>query len=289
MVKEHAKDIFGKDSIYFDIKQKMKSKAGIGSIPDGHVITFESTPRWYIVEVELSCHPLYDHIASQMTKFSTGINDLKTQKAIVDTFYGEVNSDAIKQNLLKHKIGSREIYEFLSGLISNSPILVIVIDEKTEELEEVCSSLRLETKVIAFRTFEREGVGPAVHAHLFEPLYSRTLTKNNNISADKQGGESTDRAEKPRVTVKDLLEAGLIQANQNIFGDYKGRRYEAEILPSGNIKLLYDGTESSSLSGASGHITKTSTNGWVWWYTITDGEKIRMDVLWKKYTSLRKQ
>jgi hypothetical protein len=35
-----SKEIFGEKSIYFDIKQKMLSKTGIGSIPDGYVIDF---------------------------------------------------------------------------------------------------------------------------------------------------------------------------------------------------------------------------------------------------------
>ena len=177
IVKEHVKDIFGEDSIPFGIKPKIKSKAGIGSIPDGYVITFEGTPRWCVVEVELSSHALYDHIVPQMTKFSTGINDLSTQRAIVDTFYGEINSDIIKQTLVKNKIGSREIHEFLSGLISSPPILVIVIEEKTKELEEVCSSLPLKTQIREFKTFAREGIGLAVHAHLFEPLWKPVLVE----------------------------------------------------------------------------------------------------------------
>lgn len=44
MVKEHAKEIFGKESVYFDLKQKLTSKSGIASIPDGYVIS-PSKPR----------------------------------------------------------------------------------------------------------------------------------------------------------------------------------------------------------------------------------------------------
>ena len=63
MVKEHAKDIFGSKSFYFDIKHKIKSKAGIGSIPDGYVINFSGKrPKWYVVEIELSYHPIYEHV-----------------------------------------------------------------------------------------------------------------------------------------------------------------------------------------------------------------------------------
>ena len=174
MVKEHAKDIFGEDSIYFDIKKKIKTKAGIGSIPDGYVITFETKPCWYIVEVELSSHPLYEHIVPQMSKFIGAISDINTQRAIVDAMYNEIKNDRFLQTFVKEKIEAREIYEFLFGLISTPPILIIVIEEKTNELEEVCSNLRLNTKVVEFKTLQREGVGLAVHAHLFEPICKRT-------------------------------------------------------------------------------------------------------------------
>ena len=57
VVKEHAQDIFGEQSIYLDRKQKLKSLSGVGSIPDGYVITLGDSPQWHIVEVELSSHP----------------------------------------------------------------------------------------------------------------------------------------------------------------------------------------------------------------------------------------
>ncbi|GAH61687.1 unnamed protein product, partial [marine sediment metagenome] len=43
MVVEHIKDIFGEDSVYFG-RQKIKTRTGMGSIPDGFVVT-SNTPR----------------------------------------------------------------------------------------------------------------------------------------------------------------------------------------------------------------------------------------------------
>ena len=39
MIREHHKEIFGEDSVYSDVKHKLKSKSGIGSIPDAYVIS----------------------------------------------------------------------------------------------------------------------------------------------------------------------------------------------------------------------------------------------------------
>jgi len=170
MVKEHAKDIFGGNSLYLDLKQKLKSPAGIGSIPDGYVITFEDKPRWHIVEVELSTHPLYEHIVSQITRFTSGIANPHSQRVIIDAIDEEIRKDEVLKTWIKDKIGSEEIYKFVANLISDPPVITIIIDEKTEELEEVCHSLPGEKRIVEFKTFESEEVGLGVHAHLFEPL-----------------------------------------------------------------------------------------------------------------------
>ncbi|HID18344.1 TPA: hypothetical protein EYP27_02255, partial [Candidatus Bathyarchaeota archaeon] len=55
MVKEHSREIFGSESFYFDIRRKIRTRAGIGSIPDGYVIDFSGKQsKWFVVEVELS-------------------------------------------------------------------------------------------------------------------------------------------------------------------------------------------------------------------------------------------
>lgn len=176
MVKEHAQDIFGEQSIYLDRKQKLKSLSGIGSIPDGYVIIFGDSPHWHIVEVELSSHPLYEHIVSQVSKFISGISNPNAQRAIVNAIDEEIRRDAFLTLRLREAIGSTEIYRFLADLISKQPTLTIIIEKDTEELREALNTLRYpQIKVVEFRTFTREGVDLTVHAHLFEPLYKPVI------------------------------------------------------------------------------------------------------------------
>jgi len=171
VVKAHTEDIFGEESIYFDLKKKLTTKAGIGSIPDGYVISFREPPCWYICEVELRTHPLYEHIVPQITKFINGVKSFETQREIINALDGEISGDPFKEALVINKTGSREVYRFISKLISKPPVLAILIDQRTKELEEVCDSLPIEVRIVEFKTFIREGTSLAVHAHLFEPLY----------------------------------------------------------------------------------------------------------------------
>jgi predicted small metal-binding protein len=180
MVKEHARDIFGKQSIYLDLKQKLKSKSGIGSIPDGYVIIFGDEPCWHIVEAELSSHPLYEHIVQQISKFINSIKNFATQREITNAIYQEIKIKMREDESLKFQVSLArraeelimETYKFLSELISKPPVLTVIIEKHSQELSEALSALaHPQIKVVEFQTFTRAGVGLTVHAHLVEPLY----------------------------------------------------------------------------------------------------------------------
>jgi predicted transport protein len=169
MVKEHFSDIFGENSLYFDIKPEFRSKSGIGSKPDGIILFFDK-PSFYVVEIELARHPIHDHIIAQITRFNTALKrNPETRTRMTEVIYSEILSDPFKEAFIKSKVKG-ELFKFLTEVFSSTPIVVIIIDELTEELEEAVDGLPLECRIIEFKTFVREGIGLGVHAHLFEPL-----------------------------------------------------------------------------------------------------------------------
>jgi hypothetical protein len=280
MVKEHAQDIFGEQSIYLDIKPKLKSKSGIGSIPDGYVIVFGGLPCWHIVEVELSSHPLYEHIVQQVSRFINGIKNFNIQREITDAIYEEINKDELLKLKVRRAIEPIEIHRFLSEVISKPPVVTIIIEKHTEGLDEALSTLaHTQIKVVEFQTFVRYGVGLGAHAHLFEPLYAAASFKPPQ---PVQTPPPPIVTRGKRFTIRDLISAGLIRPGQRLFKTYKGKRYEAEIMAGGQLRLLHDNTEWNTLSGASDHITNTSTDGWEWWYTVINGQQCLMDDLRKR-------
>jgi hypothetical protein len=162
--------IFGPDSFYFDIKKQIKSKAGVASIPDGYVIFFTPKARWAVIEVELASHSVYKHLIPQLTKFNRGIEDSTTRKQLQDALYRILEEDGVLKAKLKRKIQSGEVFKFLSDVVSQNPLIVVVIDRKTEELTEALGDIRADVEVVEFKTFRREGVSEDVNAFLFEPL-----------------------------------------------------------------------------------------------------------------------
>jgi hypothetical protein len=171
LVNEHTSEIFGPSAEYFDIKKKAVSESGIAGIPDGYLITFEEgEARWYIVEMELSAHSIYEHVVTQASRFKTALQSLENRKRLADILYDEIRSDQARRERLKKRLGEQEIYHFLNDLMSRDPSLLIVIDSETKELEDAVKALRLETDTVVFQTFVH-GDSLTDHIHEFHPLY----------------------------------------------------------------------------------------------------------------------
>ena len=171
MIREHSKEVFGENSLYFDVKHVLKTTSGIGSIPDAYVINLSKPFEWYVVENELASHPVYDHIVKQLTKFINGIANQNAKNQILDMLYDEINKDNVLKAAVQKLIDSTDIYRALSKLLSNPPRIVIIIDQKTPEVEEACQVLKYRTDIVEFKTFVRENA-ENIRAHLFEPLHA---------------------------------------------------------------------------------------------------------------------
>ena len=245
-VEEHSKKIFGNASLYFPVKTKLKSLGGIGSIPDGYAINLSKPSEWFIIEVELSTHPIFNHIVPQLNKFVQGLTDPSSRKNISEALYNEIKNDVMTEAYIKETIGSGEIYRFVSSTIDNNPTLVVIIDEKTKELEEACNSIPVVKKeILEFKIFERIDAG-IKNAFEFQPLYLKIKEHKKDITNETK-------------TV--LPHEGI-----NIFFIYKGKRHEALFINS--RKLIYENKEYSSPSKLSVAITGTARNGWRDWKFI---------------------
>ena len=113
---------------------------------------------------------IYDHIVPQLTKFNRGIENSSSRKKIVEMFYSIINEDEVLKAKLKQQIKTGEIYKFISDLISENPLIVVAIDQRTDELEEALRDIRGELRVLEFQTFQRVGITEQINAYVFEPL-----------------------------------------------------------------------------------------------------------------------
>ena len=236
LVERHSKRIFGEDSLYFSVKTKLKSIGGVGSIPDGYVLTLSEPYRWFIVEVELSKHPIFNHIVPQLNKFVQGIRDPDSRRSIVRALYDEIMGDTVTDAYVKKQLGTGEIYRFLSDTVDRPPTLVVVIDEKTRELEEACDSIPIDDKrVVEFKVYERVDAG-IKNAFLFEPIAEKTPPP----PPPPPPGEITPQSEYAMPILESLIEMGgsgtVRDILDKVYEKMKNRLTQAdlEVLPSGN-------------------------------------------------------
>jgi hypothetical protein len=149
--------IFGKESIYIDIKKRIGDS--IITIPDGYLIdfSFQADPRLYIIENELSSHDPYKHIGSQILKFAISYKESgrRIKAFLLDHLVTNKMLSQVEENIKKTKY--RNIDDLLESLIFEKPVsAIVIIDQTTPELENVLSQLTMDTDIIEFQTYKNE-------------------------------------------------------------------------------------------------------------------------------------
>lgn len=154
-VVENANKIFGEKSIYVDIKKRIGDK--ILSIPDGYLLdfSFANEPRLYIIENELVIHDAYKHIGQQILKFAISYkaSGRKIKRVLLEEI--QKNKDHLKlvEDFIE-KAKYRNIDNLIEEIVFDREVgCIVVIDQNTDELENVLSQLTIKTDIVEFQTF----------------------------------------------------------------------------------------------------------------------------------------
>lgn len=168
-VMQQAKDIFGAKTLYIDVKKRI-SEGEIVAIPDGYLLdfTFPSAPKLYIVENELVSHDPFRHIGQQLLRFAISYkgSGRKIKAFLLKEIMDRPDYRSFVEDNVK-RTGYRNIDDMLEDLIFEKPVAaVVIIDEKTPELENVLGQLSMPTDILEFQTF----VSDEEQIHRFSPF-----------------------------------------------------------------------------------------------------------------------
>lgn len=157
-VVNNAKKIFGEKTFYINLKKLLKDKYHKNrTIPDGYLFdyTFASAPRLYLIENELSSHPVREHIADQLIKFYFSYrNDLMSIKDIVieNLLDNKIDVDEISKNA-----GFRSADDMFINILNKEKMgVIIVIDKITEELKDLKTLFNFDIELLEFKKFTDE-------------------------------------------------------------------------------------------------------------------------------------
>lgn len=158
---EFSDVIFGKNTVYFDIKKKVRTKkGGLGSVPDGYLISFiGGSPKLFIVENKTSD---FDELAigQQLLKYQATFKEgqYETKSILLQEFK---NNKTVSNKLGELMKGTSfpNVSELLDDLIfRKAPGYILVIDEASERLREVLKVLESQPEVIEIRKYvHRQG------------------------------------------------------------------------------------------------------------------------------------
>jgi len=150
---------FSEDRLFLgkESKKLIKTKVGIGTIPDGILLDIENS-NFFIIENELMIHDVFKHIVRQIIKFVVSIRNKETITKLRDVFMEIIMKNKEKYFPIFEKYGVEQlnIYSELENILENEPQLYIFIDEINDDLSDFCSIIQdsINIKIIKVLKFK---------------------------------------------------------------------------------------------------------------------------------------
>jgi hypothetical protein len=257
-------------------KSLINTNSGKGSVPDGIIINFQEN-KWYILEVELGRHGTWEHIAPQISKQITAMENIDTKAKIAENCIQKINKNSSFKDLLNEiDIEEINIHGKINKILKSQPIVAIPIDFIPNDLNDWTKTLKVE--VIVWIIEKYVDINGNV---LFSIPEKEIEIETNSIDANvKIAGD----------ILTQVIDNGLLTENQELYFEY-GPKGKPKTKFTGIVRkngIEVDG-EISSVSVSSLRCiqkispSRTTSNGWVVWKT-KDGKLI--NELYKKLSEI---
>jgi hypothetical protein len=186
-----GKDLFGKNSIYLNVKKTLGKKYNRKSIPDGYLLDLNSkhNPKLYVVEVELATHDVISHISNQLLRINLSFEDdqLFVKKIIRDYIEQNEEDYQLCLNYLQNNNNFKNLDRVLDYVIYDKFCALVIIDKIMYNLDDIISTkFNFPIEIIPFKKFEDHN-----HNKLYEfnPWYSmpnnEDMLASDNIKREK--------------------------------------------------------------------------------------------------------
>ncbi len=181
-----ADKIFGTTSIFLPIKHRVK-RGNIVTIPDGYLLDFAdaSSPRMFVVEVEIQTHDLFKHITDQLIRFAAAFaqDQMSVRRFIAEA----IKKDRGATRRLDAALGRSpfgNVDAFLDSAIYQEFRGLVIIDERRDELDAVLKQFASDIAALEVQAF-RSSDGKMLFQ--YESLYE----EEQEPFADSSGREQS--------------------------------------------------------------------------------------------------
>ena len=165
---------------------QVTTSSGKRGVPDGFAFSFLDR-RWYIVEYELIRHGVWDHITEQVVRFKVATENPQTMRDIRDALHDYVLEDETRITEVCSVLNTnrdhllQQLEAFIEG---NSPQVVIFIDEKNQDLEDMAEAIG-GIDVYRVQKFIAEGKNHYYSGEEHTPVISTDLPQRNEGTASE--------------------------------------------------------------------------------------------------------
>ena len=264
--------LFGPSSVYLP-KSKITTADGIGTIPDGFVIDIEKK-IWYVVEIELISHGVYEHIVKQVTKQLNAAAQAVTKQKIEDLTVVQYDTDrTTKEKFDEANIREINVRKVVSDILKSSPIVGMPIDDINNDLRDYSKTLKNGMKTWIVAKYVELG-NPENIIYEFPEEYKPEIDTEETFFESNENTSSSKIA-LYNIVLMDLVRSGLLSPPELLYMEYKPRKgqgkkkYQATILKDGSLSFhnqIFSAPSNAALAGIqdAGSDRKT-VNGWTAW------------------------
>ena len=274
--------IFGSFSLLLP-KKKLSTVGGFGTIPDGIIIDFQGK-EWFLLEAELASHSTWHHIAPQVSKQITAVeNNIKNVELLSKVALEVISeNDDFKNKLLdEFDIKEIDIHTEINIILNKQPSVAIPIDDIPADLNDWASTLKNTVKIWKIEKYISEHDDSTLFSipdDAIPSLATTIKTEGDNIVRE--------RTAQPKELYRKIIEEGLINVGEELYMDYGMRGQERNrysgIVQSGGIEFegrVYSPSYAAVSAMRKAGSDRPTANGWIRWKN-KDGETL--DTISKK-------
>lgn len=153
---ENQKMLFGKDSVYIDVKRRI-GQGNHRGIPDAFLIDFSDSknPQLYIVENELASHDVYSNITEQIARFSTSV--ISSQNQIREVLLKAIRENSETAKEIEKQLPNtvfKTAVELMVYLVEKEIKVVVAINEITADLNLAFKIFKSPPDVILLQRYQ---------------------------------------------------------------------------------------------------------------------------------------
>lgn len=277
---EHYQVLMGANVVLLP-KSIIQTSDGSGTIPDAYAFDLDNH-CWYLIEVELLHHGVWQHIVRQISMQLTAARDARSQEKILDKAVELYERDERFRSIVQEKeIKEIHLRKRLADILKKEPLIGIPIDKSSSDLDTWAKSMRTGVKIWEIKKFV-DLKNPEIKAY-FLPDAKAVI---NTVDKEQEEAPNPNGLTKDDVTVEMLVQAGLLKVGESLWFEYttrhnnKKNRIEAQLIEAGN--LIVNGQEFSSPSSAALFgisqvgSSRPTINGWKAWKS--EGGKLLFDL-----------